>query len=227
MTDLRAPLLALALSAAALPASAADISVVSPTATRLIETFSGQPVPATTFSYTVKSNGGGVAFTVTGVPTWLSVSPTSGIATSSGVQVTAKLKTATVKTLGPGTRTARLAFTATAKPTNTIARAVTLDKFSDPGFGFIVARDKCFGCHDGMGDAPMFKGAYGRKAGTDPTFDGYSDELVAWGKRWNYIRLWDWTKSPRRLVPGADMPSFRSLTSPQRHALIAYLRSQK
>lgn len=227
MTFPRASLAALLLAATVSSAAAADITVVSPTSLRLIETWTGRTVPATTFSYTVKSNGTGVPFTVTGIPTWLSVSPTTGIATSTGVTITVKLKTATVKALGPGTRTARLAITAKAKPSNRIVRSVRLDRFSDPFFGFTVVRRDCIGCHDGMGSAPSLKGAYGRKAGTDPIFDDYSDELVAWGKRWNYDRLWRWTRDPETLVPGADMPSFTSLTSAERHAVISYIRSQK
>ncbi|MEJ1160098.1 S8 family peptidase [Prosthecomicrobium sp. N25] len=83
-------------------------------------------------TYTLTGVGGSVSFKVDGngatLPGWLSVTPTSGTATTSGTAVTLSVKSSAARQLAPGTYTATVRFLNTLNGLGTGTRTVTLTR---------------------------------------------------------------------------------------------------
>src|SRR6202158_2092933 len=68
----------------------------------------------------------------------------------------------------------------------------------------------CAPCHslepDRNTTGPSLANLWGRKAGSLPSFDRYSDALKASGIIWDDRALDGWLTDPQRMVPNNDMP---------------------
>jgi cytochrome c len=86
----------------------------------------------------------------------------------------------------------------------------------------------CAPCHSLEPDrnmtGPSLANLWGRKAGSLPSFQRYSDALQSSGIIWDDRALDGWLTDPDRMVPGNDMP-FNGIKDPQdRSDLLAFLR---
>src|SRR3954451_15974316 len=71
---------------------------------------------------------------------------------------------------------------------------------------------------------PSLAGLWGRKAGSLPSFERYSDALKSSGIIWDERSLDAWLTDPDRMVPDNEMP-FNGIKDPQRRAdLLAFLK---
>lgn len=86
----------------------------------------------------------------------------------------------------------------------------------------------CVACHSLEPDrnmtGPSLAGLWGRKAGTLPSFDRYSDALKSSGIAWNDDTLDRWIADPQRMVPDNDMPFEGIKESGARADLLAFLK---
>ncbi|BEV47453.1 cytochrome c family protein [Afipia carboxidovorans] len=86
----------------------------------------------------------------------------------------------------------------------------------------------CAACHSLEPDrnmtGPSLAGLWGRKAGTLPSFDRYSDALKSSGIVWNDDTLDRWIADPQRIVPDNDMPFEGIKESGARADLLAFLK---
>ncbi len=92
---------------------------------------------------------------------------------------------------------------------------------------------QCVLCHSATGElavGPDLTRIVGKRIAADPSFEGYSPALSAFGHAqgaWNEALLDSFLKSPKALVPGTSM-GFDGFDAEQdRAALIAYLRSRE
>jgi cytochrome c len=86
----------------------------------------------------------------------------------------------------------------------------------------------CAPCHSLEPDrnmtGPSLAGLWGRKAGSLPSFERYSDVLKSSGIIWDDRSLDGWLTDPDRMVPGNEMP-FNGIKNPQDRAdLLAFLK---
>jgi cytochrome c len=86
----------------------------------------------------------------------------------------------------------------------------------------------CTPCHSLEPDrnmtGPSLAGLWGRRAGSLPSFDRYSDALKASGIIWDDRSLDAWLTDPERMVPDNDMP-FNGIREAQaRTDLLAFLK---
>lgn len=72
---------------------------------------------------------------------------------------------------------------------------------------------------------PSLANVLGRKAGTVPGFQRYSDALKRSGTVWNEQNLDAWLKEPEKFIPGNDMAFPGIKDDKARRDLIAYLKS--
>jgi len=99
-----------------------------------------------------------------------------------------------------------------------------------PEQGRQIFERKCSSCHDaekegGHGKGPHLWNVVGRKAGSAPGFDGYSDAMKASGHVWTLAALNYYLTRTDRAVPGRAM-NFRGIRRDKvRARLLAYLRS--
>ena len=102
-----------------------------------------------------------------------------------------------------------------------IAAAPSVD---DPGRGRDAFEKRCTGCHalDKIKEGPPLRGAYARKAGTDPQF-AYSDAMKSASVSWDDSTLDRWLADTESVIPGNDM-TFRLNDPVERANIIAYLR---
>lgn len=86
----------------------------------------------------------------------------------------------------------------------------------------------CAACHslelDRNMTGPSLAGLWGRKAGTLPSFDRYSDALKSSGIVWNDDTLDRWITDPQRMVPDNAMPFEGIKDSGARADLLAFLK---
>ena len=84
---------------------------------------------------------------------------------------------------------------------------------------------RCTGCHSPDRDVvgPRLRSAFGRKAGSVPSFP-YSDGLKKADIVWDERLLDRWLAGPEQLVPDTNM-EFRVPKEDERAAIIAYLKS--
>ena len=86
----------------------------------------------------------------------------------------------------------------------------------------------CAACHSLEPDrnmtGPSLAGLWGRKAGTLPSFDRYSDALKSSGILWNDKTLDQWLTDPQRMVPDNAMPFEGIKNSGARADLLAFLK---
>ena len=85
----------------------------------------GGPFLPSSFSYTLSATSGNVNYTITGAPSWLTASSTSGTVTTSGKTLNFKIN-ASANKLAPGTYAGAIAFNNADGKQKTISRAVTL-----------------------------------------------------------------------------------------------------
>lgn len=86
----------------------------------------------------------------------------------------------------------------------------------------------CGPCHSLEPDrnmtGPSLAGLWGRKAGSLPSFEHYSDALKSSGIVWDDRSLDGWLTDPERMVPDNEMP-FNGIKNPQDRAdLLAFLK---
>ena len=86
----------------------------------------------------------------------------------------------------------------------------------------------CAPCHSLEADrnltGPSLAGLFGRKAGSLPTFERYSDALKSSGIIWNDRSLDGWLTDPEKMVPDNEMP-FDGIKKPSDRAdLLAFLK---
>jgi len=90
----------------------------------------------------------------------------------------------------------------------------------------------CGACHKtGEGEqsilGPNLFGVVGRKAGTQPEFENYSDAMKTSGLTWTPEELDTYLENPQKVVPGTTM-AFPGLKREQaRQEIIAYLETLK
>ncbi|MBN8975971.1 MAG: c-type cytochrome [Rhizobiales bacterium] len=86
----------------------------------------------------------------------------------------------------------------------------------------------CAACHSLEPDrnmtGPSLAGLWGRKAGTLPSFDRYSDALKSSGILWNDQTLDQWLTDPERMVPDNAMPFEGIKNNGARADLLAFLK---
>lgn len=86
----------------------------------------------------------------------------------------------------------------------------------------------CAPCHSLESDrnmtGPSLAGLWGRKAGTLPSFDRYSDALKSSGIVWNDDTLDRWITDPEHMVPDNAMPFEGIKDSGARSDLLAFLK---
>jgi cytochrome c len=94
---------------------------------------------------------------------------------------------------------------------------------ADRGRGIFDRR--CSGCHatDSDREGPRLRGAYGRRAGSVPTFQ-YSPALRDSGVTWTRANLDRWLSDSDGMMPGSSM-GFAVPKAQERSDLIEYLRS--
>jgi cytochrome c len=71
---------------------------------------------------------------------------------------------------------------------------------------------------------PSLAGLWGRKAGSLPSFDRYSDALKSSGIIWDDRSLDGWLTDPQRMVPDNDMPFDGIKDARARSELLAFLK---
>jgi cytochrome c len=86
----------------------------------------------------------------------------------------------------------------------------------------------CAPCHSLESDrnmtGPSLAGLWGRKAGSLPSFDRYSDALKSSGIIWDDRALDGWLTDPQRMVPDNDMPFEGIKDTRARADLLAFLK---
>jgi cytochrome c len=86
----------------------------------------------------------------------------------------------------------------------------------------------CAPCHSLEADrnmtGPSLVGLWGRKAGSLPSFDRYSDALKSSGIIWDDRSLDGWLTDPERMVPDNDMPFEGIKDARVRADLLAFLK---
>ena len=86
----------------------------------------------------------------------------------------------------------------------------------------------CAPCHalepDRNMTGPSLAGLWGRKAGSLPGFERYSDALKSSGIIWDDRSLDGWLTDPQRMVPDNDMPFDGIKDSRARADLLAFLK---
>lgn len=86
----------------------------------------------------------------------------------------------------------------------------------------------CAACHSLERDrnmtGPSLADLWGRKAGTLPSFDRFSDALKASGLTWDDRTLDQWLTDPQHFVPGNEMPFAGIKEAPARADLLVYLK---
>jgi subtilisin family serine protease len=85
----------------------------------------GGPFSPSGFSYAISSSGGSVGYSVSGVPSWLTASATSGTATASPTTLTFTVN-ASANALAPGTYPATISFTNTTNGQGNLNLSATL-----------------------------------------------------------------------------------------------------
>jgi cytochrome c len=103
-----------------------------------------------------------------------------------------------------------------------LSSALTQQADADRGHQLFDRR--CGGCHsvDNDKEGPRLRGAYGRKAGTVPSFK-YSDAVTKSGVTWDDASLDKWLTDPDKFIPDADM-DFHIEKADERADVIAYLK---
>src|SRR4051794_2907451 len=86
----------------------------------------------------------------------------------------------------------------------------------------------CAACHSLESNrnmtGPSLAGMWGRKAGSLPSFERYSDALKSSGIIWDDRSLDGWLTDPQNMVPDNDMP-FEGIKDPRvRQDLLAFLK---
>lgn len=100
-----------------------------------------------------------------------------------------------------------------------------------PGAGALrageQAYERCAGCHsiEINRAGPRHCGLFGRRAGSEPGFEGYSDAMKRSGIVWNERTLDRFLANPAATVPGTAMGYAGIADARERSELIAYLRA--
>ncbi len=86
--------------------------------------------------------------------------------------------------------------------------------------------ERCMGCHsiESNRAGPRHCGLFGRRAGTEPGFEGYSEAMRRSGIVWDERTLDRFLKAPAQTVPGTAMGYAGIADARERSELIAYLR---
>ncbi len=89
------------------------------------------------------------------------------------------------------------------------------------------AYERCAGCHsiEINRAGPRHCGLFGRRAGSEPGFEGYSDAMKRSGIVWNERTLDRFLANPAATVPGTAMGYAGIPDARERSGLIAYLRA--
>ena len=85
---------------------------------------------------------------------------------------------------------------------------------------------RCMACHaiEANRTGPQHCGVFGRRAGTAPGFDGYSQAMRDSGVVWNERTLDRFLRNPMQAVPGTTMGYAGVKDAAERADLIAWLR---
>ena len=94
------------------------------------------------------------------------------------------------------------------------------------GKDFFVAN--CMGCHafSCNKEGPSLGGLFGRKAGSENYYDGYSDGLKNYDVVWDENTLDVFLKDPSGIVLGTMAQFGKIDDAEQRHQLIAFLKTE-
>jgi len=86
--------------------------------------------------------------------------------------------------------------------------------------------ERCMGCHsiEAHRTGPRHCGLFGRHAGTQPGFEGYSAAMRRSGIVWDARTLDRFLSNPAKAVPGTAMGYAGIADARERSELIAYLR---
>ncbi|MBL8287296.1 MAG: c-type cytochrome [Rubrivivax sp.] len=86
--------------------------------------------------------------------------------------------------------------------------------------------ERCAACHsiEANRAGPRHCGLFGRRAGSEPGFEGYSEAMRRSGIVWNERTLDRFLAAPTRVVPGTAMGYAGIADAGERSDLIAYLR---
>jgi cytochrome c len=87
--------------------------------------------------------------------------------------------------------------------------------------------ERCAGCHsiEVNRAGPRHCGLFGRRAGTEPGFEGYSEAMKRSGIVWDERTLDRFVANPAATVPGTAMGYAGIADARERSELIAYLRA--
>lgn len=87
--------------------------------------------------------------------------------------------------------------------------------------------ERCMGCHsiESNRAGPRHCGLFGRRAGTEPGFEGYSEAMRRSGIVWSGPTLDRFLRDPAKAVPGTAMGYAGVVDARERSELIAYLRA--
>jgi hypothetical protein len=86
----------------------------------------GGPFSPTSFSYSLSATGGSLKYSITNLPTWLTVSPASGTLTTKATTVTFKIATAAADKLAASTYVGSINFNSTTNSQGNTTRVATL-----------------------------------------------------------------------------------------------------
>jgi cytochrome c len=94
------------------------------------------------------------------------------------------------------------------------------------GKDFFVAN--CMGCHafSCNKEGPSLGGLFGRKSGSEKSYDGYSDGLKNYDVVWDENTLDEFLKDPSSIVLGSMAQFGKIDDADQRLQLIAFLKSE-
>lgn len=100
----------------------------------------------------------------------------------------------------------------------------------DPARGADVFAEECGDCHSAAGankKGPSLAGVDGRRAGTVPGFNGYSEAMKSSGIVWSAAGIDRYIAAPRRVVPGGRMKYDGLADAARRADVIAFVLSLK
>jgi cytochrome c len=102
---------------------------------------------------------------------------------------------------------------------------------ADAKHGADVFAEECGDCHSPVPGkdkkGPTLTGVVGRKAGSVPSFAGYSDAMKSSGLVWTADKVEAYIAAPKKLVPGGKMKYDGLADAAARADVLAFIQSLK